>query len=92
MLQVVNEAGAKKTQIMYKANLSYNLLKKYLADIVEAYLIRFERKAGCYIITLKGKMFLERYMRYNQKNEHLVQRLDDLNSEKRVLEDLCSSS
>ena len=36
MLQVVNEAGAKKTQIMYKANLSYNLLKKYLADIVEA--------------------------------------------------------
>jgi predicted transcriptional regulator len=92
MLQVVNEAGAKKTQIMYKANLSYNLLKKYLADIVEAYLICFERNTGCYVITKKGKMFLERYLNYNQQNEHLEQRLDDLNSEKRLLEGLCSSS
>jgi len=41
MLRAVSQ-GAKKTQIMYHANLSYKLLIKYLTEVIESCLIRFE--------------------------------------------------
>ena len=36
-------SGAKKTHIMYQANLSHRLLIKYLEEVVRAYLLSFER-------------------------------------------------
>ena len=47
--------NAKKTQIMYQANLSYKVLQKYLAEIIEASLISFEDEKRCYILTAKDK-------------------------------------
>jgi predicted transcriptional regulator len=41
ILQVVSQ-NAKKTQIMYQANLSYRVLQRYLRNITEASLIDFE--------------------------------------------------
>ena len=90
ILHVVGKEGAKKTQIMYQANLSYKVLTKYLAEVIEACLVRLQREKRCYVLTSKGRKFLEKYRRYSRSNKHLEQRLNDLHSHKKVLEDLCS--
>jgi len=55
----VAENGAKKTRIMYQANLSYDLLKRYLAEALEADLISINKDEKSYITTQKGKAFLK---------------------------------
>jgi len=88
MLNVVGR-GAKKTQIMYQANLSYSLLTKYLTEIMEAYLIRFEREKACYMLTSKGRDFLERYKEYSRRNKHIEKQMHDVRDKRKVLEELC---
>jgi len=55
--------GALKTQLMYKANLSYAQLKNYLILLVKLNLLKttVHGKAIVYETTQKGKSFLERY-------------------------------
>ena len=81
---------AKKTQIMYGANLSYRLLTRYLAEIRRAYLVRFERDEGCYVLTRKGMEFLERYKEYSRRNKHVERQINDVDGKRKVLEELCS--
>ena len=88
---LVASRRAKKTQIMYQANLSYNLLTKYLAEIRKAYLISFERKERCYVLTPKGQEFLEKYKDYSRHNRHVEKGLDDVSVKRKALEELCSS-
>ena len=91
ILRVVKgDDGAKKTQIMYGANLSYNVLTRYLAEVLEAYLIKFVRSKRCYVLTVKGREFLERYREYSRRNKHVAQQLENVNAKKKVLEELCS--
>lgn len=89
MLLVANN-GAKKTQIMYGANLSYSLLKKYLEEMRRAYLLSFERKKRHYVSTSKGRQFLKVYMEYSKRNRHVARSLNDVDGKKRLLENLCS--
>lgn len=91
MLHVVSQGGAKKTQIMYQANLSYKLLTKYLAEVVEARLVRLQREERIYVITSKGIEFLEKYKKYSRHNKHLEKKLNDLQNHRKVLEELCSN-
>jgi len=53
--------GQLKTHIMYKANLSYTLLKKYLALLLETNLLQARKEDGrvIYTITKKGIEFLQ---------------------------------
>jgi len=81
--------GAKKTQIMYKANLSYKLLCKYLDEVMTAGLVNCEN-GGCYVLTVKGKEFLSRYQEYSKHCESLEEHLNHVNGERDVLEKLCS--
>jgi predicted transcriptional regulator len=90
ILNVVAQ-GAKKTRIMYQANLSHSLLTKYLAEVRKAYLIRHERKKGCYVLTTKGKEFLLRYKEYSKRNRHIERQINDVLNKKKSLEELCSS-
>jgi predicted transcriptional regulator len=87
---LVASNGAKKTQIMYGANLSYSLLKKYLEEMRKAYLLSFERKKRHYVLTSKGKQFLEVYKEYSKRNKSVAKRLDDMDYRKKMLETLCS--
>ncbi len=87
---LVASNGAKKTQIMYGANLSYDLLKKYLEEVRKAYLLSFERKKRHYVLTSKGKQFLEVYKEYSKRNRYVAKRLDDMDDRKKMLENLCS--
>ena len=92
ILHVVNKEGVKKTQIMYQANLSYKLLTRYLTEVIETCLIRFEHKKRRYLLTSKGKKFLEKYKDYSRRNKHVEKQLNDIRAKKRALEELCSNS
>ncbi|HLN45761.1 MAG TPA: winged helix-turn-helix domain-containing protein, partial [Candidatus Sulfotelmatobacter sp.] len=50
---ILNAASknARKTQIMYQANLSYKVLQRYLAEIATAQLISYEDKRQHYSLT-----------------------------------------
>jgi predicted transcriptional regulator len=90
ILNVVS-GSAKKTQIMYQANLSYKVLQKYLAEVTGASLICFENGERCYILTDKGRAFLDAYEEYSKTNRHMEKRLNDVRTKKNVLIKLCSS-
>ena len=84
----VASRDAKKTQIMYQANLSYKVLMRYLAEVTGARLIRFEDSKRCYSLTDKGREFLEAYEKYSKTNRHVEKKLNDVATERRVLEGL----
>jgi len=79
--------GAKKTRIMYIANLSYKLLGKYLDKTVGAGLI--DQNNDLYRVTEKGKIFLERFDDFSSRFSKLEKQLDEMSFEKEVLERMC---
>ena len=78
----------KKTHIMYQANLSFQVLQRYLAEMSEAALICFEAETQCYNLTSKGKEFLEAYLQYSKSNRHAEKIIEEVNSKKQILEKL----
>lgn len=80
--------GAKKTRIMYIANLSYKLLGKYLKKTVDAGLI------GCnndfYEVTEKGRAFLERFNDFSSRYSRLDREFEEMSFEREVLERMCA--
>jgi predicted transcriptional regulator len=90
ILRVVSQ-NAKKTQIMYQANLSYRVLQRYLRRITEASLVDFEDEANCYVLTSKGEEFLEAYKKYDKTNKTLEKRVNEANNKRKDLEALCAS-
>lgn len=77
--------GARKTQIMYQANLSYKLLVKYLRDVMEAGLLA-EGDDGSYVLTRKGRDFLDKFRVYSERRRELDERLGKMKDEKMMLE------
>jgi predicted transcriptional regulator len=55
--------GARKTQIMYAANLSYTQLNEYITFLLEQGLIRLHKvdKKEIYIATVRGVLFAQMY-------------------------------
>lgn len=89
ILQVASQ-DAKKTRIMYQANLSYKVLQRYLRETIKASLIRFDTEEQLYVITGKGEEFLEAYKDYSKTNKFIEKSLNDADSKKKNLEALCS--
>ena len=58
ILQVAR-AGAKKTQIVYQANLNFKIVEKYLKRLTDGGLLK--PKGRFYFTTSKGASFLEQY-------------------------------
>ena len=81
---------AKKTKIMYQANLSFKVLQKYLAEVIEASLVSFEGTKQCYQLTDKGRKFLDAYDQYWKTNRHIEKRLSEVANRRKTLEDLCA--
>ena len=86
ILKAVGE-GAKKTRIMYIANLSHKLLGRYLEKTVGAGLISSSN--GYYEVTEKGRTFLERFDNFSSRNSKLARELEDVSFEREVLERMC---
>jgi predicted transcriptional regulator len=89
ILKVVSR-NAKKTQIMYKANLSYRVLQRYLAEVIGASLINFEEKEQYYFLTAKGRKYLANYNDYSKTNKCIEKKLNDARAKEKALCDLCS--
>jgi predicted transcriptional regulator len=81
--------GAKKTRIMYVANLSYKLLEKYLGETVRVGLIYFNHDS--YEMTEKGRSFIERYGDFSSKYSKIKGELEKMLFEREVLERMCES-
>lgn len=90
ILEIVRD-GAKKTHIMYKANLSYKLLCKYLDEVLECGLVRVDCEDS-YVVAPKGKKFLQQFNRYMQRREHVKEELKNVNKEKALLEQMYMNS
>jgi len=88
ILNVVSRE-AKKTQIMYQANLSYKVLQRYLTEIVEASLVSFEDESQRYLLTGKGHEYLDAYKEYARCSRSMEKRLTEFSTKKQVLENLC---
>ena len=89
ILRVASQ-NAKKTQIMYQANLSYKVLQKYLRETLDSSLICYGAEERCYMLTDKGREFLDAYQKYTKSNKRVEENLNDVENKKSVLEDLCS--
>jgi predicted transcriptional regulator len=85
----IADARAKKTRIMYQANLSYRLLCRYLDEVVNAGLVKAEQD-DCYVLTTKGKEFLNRHEEYAKRCQSLEEHLNSVNDEKTALVRMCS--
>ena len=70
ILRVVEEEGkAKPTRILYKANLSYERLNRYLERLKAAGLIlegEDEARSRYYVITREGEAFLREYEKFER--------------------------
>ena len=58
----IARVGAKKTHLVYKANLNFEIVKKYLSRLSENRLISSEN--GHYITTEEGVKFLDTYQEF----------------------------
>ena len=61
MILEATRPGVTKTKIMYKAYLSYTLVKEYVKFLQENDLIKYEKLTKQYRITEKGLKFLHSY-------------------------------
>ena len=55
----VSRGGAKKTHLVYKANLNFNIVKKYISGLTESGLL--EKNGERFYVTDEGNLFIERY-------------------------------
>lgn len=72
----VAKNGARKTRIMYQANLSFTQLKKYLELLVNKGLL--EQEKNIFKTTDKGKAFIESFKKYKKKEEELVKLSEEI--------------
>jgi predicted transcriptional regulator len=66
ILEAANGGGATKTTIMYKAVLSYDLMKQHLIFLAENNLIEYEQGMMTYRTTEKGMRLLQLYNNINE--------------------------
>jgi predicted transcriptional regulator len=92
ILSVVNDNnGARKTRIMYQANLSYKLLTQYLNDVVETGLVKFKTNEY-YMLTQKGKEFLEKFGEYSNSLQKVEVQLNHVEDQRVILEKMCPNA
>jgi predicted transcriptional regulator len=79
--------GERKTRIMQKANLSHQLLNKYLREALCNALL--QSNSFGFELTEKGEKFLEQYEQLYEEHSIVGNRLEDLMSKWEALERVC---
>lgn len=79
--------GAKKTRIMYVANLSHDLLEKYLRETIDIGFLRLNSEG--YEVTERGQAFLQKYSDFYSKYSKLENELQNAKFEREILERMC---
>jgi predicted transcriptional regulator len=91
--EILNIAQVKKrkTKIMYQANLSFVQVERYLETMLDNDLVEFFDDTY-YLITLKGKGFLQMHDEYVKRLQRIDQEVAETEKNKFQLETMCSSS
>ena len=84
VLSVVR-GGARKTHVMYHANLSYALLLRYLGLVMGAGLVALGNDES-YVLTQRGREFLDKFRGYSERRKDLEEILEKVTDEKVMLE------
>jgi len=87
MLSVASNR-ARKTRIMYQANLSYVQVEKYLRHLMENGLLAHD-EGSFYLITRKGQEFLRSYGEYVQRCELINEQVNESVKHRLLLERMC---
>ena len=87
MLSVAS-VKTRKTRIMYQANLSYRQLEKYLKILLESGLVEFVDDSF-YVITWRGKEFLQRYDDYLERCRRIGDEIKGVRKDELLLENMC---
>jgi len=82
--------SARKTKIMFGANLSFNLVNRYLAEVLKADLVSVN-DGRYYFITDRGKEFLKRYGEYSRLKRSAEEATNSIQVVRADLERLCWS-
>lgn len=82
--------GAKKTHIMYGANLSYKLVTRYLDEVVKVGLLEFDGES-LYAVTSVGEEFLQHYEAYENDRKELESHLNNVKNGRDILENMLSA-
>lgn len=85
ILEIV-KAGARKTHIMYRANLSYRLLCQYLDDVLKCKLVNIGDEDH-YFVSPNGMKFLQRFYKYSKRCELVRKQLELVAKERALLEE-----
>jgi predicted transcriptional regulator len=88
ILEAAN-SGVSKTRVMFRANLSFKLLEKYLGVVLGAGFVRVE---GCrYMLTEHGREFLKQYGRFRERYVGAQKLLEALGCEREKLALMCEN-
>jgi predicted transcriptional regulator len=79
----IADSGANKTKIMFSANLSFKLLEKYLAIVINSGLIEIRDKS--YELTPLGREFVKDYDAFKERYSITQQMLESVTGERRKL-------
>ena len=87
MLSVATEKS-RKTQILYDAHLNFLLLEKYLNILLKNNLLDIV-DGSFYLITWKGKDFLQKYEDHLEQCNRIDKQIMDVREEKAALKNMC---
>jgi predicted transcriptional regulator len=89
MLCVATER-CRKTKIMYDAHLNFQILEKYLKNLLKSNLIKIVDD-NYYLVTLKGKDFIKKYKNYVNRCNRIGKEIKYVHKEKKELMEMCFS-
>jgi predicted transcriptional regulator len=84
----IASGAAKKTQIMYQANLNHKVLQRYLSEMAAASLIKFDQTLECYTPTETGHEFLNIYNEYTRCSSAMRKWAGDMQQKRAELDKL----
>ena len=84
----ISSEKTRKTRIMFQANLSYELLCRYLKALISSGLLECDGK-GLYGTTKQGQLFLQKYAEYAKKNRRLNEEINGSIEDRALLENMC---
>ena len=85
---LVTTRSRRKTGILYDAHLNFRLLEKYLKLLLENGLLEIVDEQF-YVVTGKGKDFLQTYEEYDDRCKRIGQEIKDARKEKMALKNMC---
>jgi len=74
---------------MYKGNLSYKLLTRYMGEVIGAGLVCVGEKTNIYRLTEKGEAFLRYFEDYTRSRVEIDMHLNHMKDQRAMLEKMC---